>query len=133
MRIITVDKFSDFKELYGKYNSEQPANRELKNLILLFVANDHPETKQSWCPDCLLAKPIINKMREKFQNNEQIALVCVQVGQRDEWKTPDNPYRLHELKISCVPTIVSLSNGLRLNGSECSDEQKVTHLFSNSL
>lgn len=132
MRIITIELFNAFAELYEKYSKEQGTS-DLKNLILLFVANDNPETKQSWCPDCVLAKPLIERMREKYQHDEQTALVYVRVGQRDEWKTPDNPYRLHEVKISCVPTIISLSNGLRLNGSECSDEDKVSHLFSSSI
>lgn len=131
MKTITVSSYEAFLDLYRQKNSKELKDG-IENLIMLFVANDDPETKKSWCPDCVIAKPVIEKALQAHKDNDQVALVTVQVGQRNEWKTPENPYRLHELKINCVPTILSLGNKLRLNGSECSDEPKVLDLFSKS-
>lgn len=131
MRIINIDKFSAFEELYNKYEKDRTVDG-LKNLICFFTANDRPGTAQSWCPHCVLAKPFIERMYEKFRGSENTALVYIKVGQYPEWKDPNNPYRLHPFKITCVPTLISLSNGLRLNGSECADEAKLDHLFANS-
>lgn len=111
MKVIRIDDFNDFEELYNKYYDQTTRGKDdLKNLIVLFTGNDDPETKQSWCPDCVLCKPVIEKVLEGFKHNEQIALVVVRVGDRPIWKTPENPYRLHKLAISCIPTVVSLSN-----------------------
>lgn len=109
MKVIKVDRFEIFEELYNQYEEKKETN-DFKNLIILFVANNDPETNQSWCPDCVVCKPVIEETLQKFEYNEQIALVVVEVGQRDEWKNPDNPYRNHKLKIGCVPTLVSLNN-----------------------
>lgn len=109
MKVITISKFEAFQELYNGYQKKKDAD-DLKNLILLFVANDDPETKKSWCPECVVSKPTIDKTLEQFQFNDQLVLVKVEVGLRDEWKREDNPYRLHEVKVNCVPTLISLPN-----------------------
>lgn len=108
MKRLFIDAYQAFENLYvGYFHKDQ---NDLKNLIVLFTGNDDPRTGKSWCPHCVLAKPVIEKAIENFQSNEQIAFATVRVGHRDEWKRPDNPYRLHELKINCVPTLISLRN-----------------------
>lgn len=109
MKVIKVDKFEVFDELYKKYEEKKDTN-DFKNLIMLFTGNNDPETNKSWCPDCVLAKPVIDETLKKFEHNEQIALVVVEVGLRDVWKTPENPYRNHQVKITCIPTLISLYN-----------------------
>lgn len=137
MKVINVNTFDEFDKLYtrclnAKQRYEQsnpkspasvtlapdgtalPTNEakndddSLRNLIFLFTASDEPTSKESWCPDCRKIKPIIEQMIQKFQYNDQIVLAIVQVGQRDEWKSGDNPFRVHAVQLSNVPTLLSL-------------------------
>lgn len=132
MHTSTIYDYERFDELYKTY-LEEGHRSKTGHPIFVFVANDDPKTNQSWCPDCVPVKPIIERMVQKFAGRDESVIMYVKVGSRDEWKTPDNPYRTHKLALTCVPTIYSLKNGLRLNGSECSDEVKVLELFKKSL
>lgn len=110
MKVIEINNFPDFANLYDqclRENTEvskEPSN----NFIMLFVASDDPSTGQSWCPDCVQSKPVIDKVLEDFKFNEQLTLVSVHVGNREEWKSDQNPYINHELNISKLPTLYSL-------------------------
>lgn len=109
MKIINITNYESFNELYRQYQHKD-AKEDLKNLILLFVASDDPQTRQSWCSDCKNSKPTIDQVVEKFQFNEQLILAIVEVGSRDEWKKDDNPFRLHDLRVTAVPTLLSKKN-----------------------
>lgn len=107
MKILNISDYESFVDLYEQYKQQKETN-DLKSLILLFVASDDPITNQSWCPDCRNSKPIIDKIVEEFQFNQQLVLAIIQVGQKEQWKTDDNPFRSHDLQISAVPTLISL-------------------------
>lgn len=109
MKILNIARYESFTELYDKYEPKKGSS-EMKNLILLFIAGDDLETKESWCSDCRKSKPIIESVIEKFQFNEEIILAIIQVGQKEEWKKSDNPFRTHKLQIQAVPTLLSLKN-----------------------
>ena len=47
-------------------------------VLLLFVAGDDTETKESWCPDCRIATPVIYSMIE----GKGYTVVEVDVGDR---------------------------------------------------
>lgn len=110
MKIINISDFQSFDELYNKYEQNKDTDNELKNLLLLFEASEDPQTKQCWCSDCKINKPIIMQTIEKFKFNDQLSLAIVQVGQRDEWKSSNNPYRKHKIQVTAVPTLISLKN-----------------------
>lgn len=107
MKTYEIDNYQAFEELYNKYQRSGGSDDQLKNLILLFEASDDPQTKQCWCNDCKITKPIIMQTIEKFKTRP-INLAIIQVGQRDEWKNPENPYRRHQLQVSAVPTMIGL-------------------------
>lgn len=98
-------------------------SNEYKNLILYFVADNAPGTKQSWCSDCRDSQPLIEKTIENFQFNDQLSLAIICVGDKEEWKKSDNPYRRHELAITALPTLISLksvsSPHFRLSNIKC--------------
>lgn len=106
MKIINLVNYESFSEFYRKYELKELDDL---SLILLFVGSDDPQ--ESWCSDCRFSKPVVDKVIEKFQYNEQLILATVHVGLREDWKdNPQNPFRLHPLKISAVPTLLSLRN-----------------------
>ena len=47
-------------------------------VLLLFVAGDDKETKESWCPDCRIATPVIYSMIE----GKGYTVIEVDVGDR---------------------------------------------------
>lgn len=103
MIIIRITKYESFLDFYKKAVEEKS-----KNVLLYFTGSDDPETKRSWCPDCVVSKPVISEVIEKFKSDDRISLAIVEVGQRNEWKRPDNPYRTHSVKVTSVPTLLSL-------------------------
>lgn len=127
MKILRLSNFEEFQELYKQYQDK--TSDELQNLMLLFVASDAPDSKESWCSDCRNSKPIVDKTIQNFQFNDRLILAIIQVGQREQWKNEDNPYRKHELQVRAVPSLISLkmvSSHFKILGSNQS-----THSINN--
>lgn len=108
MKILRVPDFKSFNELYSKYEQKKDSEN-LKNLLMLFIASDDPQTRESWCSDCRNCKSIMDNQIEEFKFNEQLTLAIVEVGHRDEWKKSDNPFRTHKVQVTGVPTLLSLT------------------------
>ncbi|PYI07007.1 hypothetical protein BO78DRAFT_429284 [Aspergillus sclerotiicarbonarius CBS 121057] len=71
-------------------------------LFLVFVSSKDPATRQPWCPDVRAAWPTIT---ETFSGEDSPRLGVVEVGQKPEWRDPQNIYRAH-WKVNCVPALV---------------------------
>jgi thiol-disulfide isomerase/thioredoxin len=127
-KVVTLDRYEAFLQVLQAYHEKKDSVNST-NLILVFMANDDAESGQSWCPDCAKAKPIID---EVLQNFDHFDVGYVLVGPRDEWKKDDNPYRLHALKVTNVPTVINMRNNTRLVESECFDRDKLRNLVNNS-
>ncbi|KAL1206411.1 Thioredoxin-like protein Clot [Cardamine amara subsp. amara] len=79
-------------------------NRNKINFIL-FLANNHPTTGLSWCPDCVRAEPVINKILE--ESTEEVNLIRAYAGDRPTWRNPAHPWRVDpRFKLTGVPTLV---------------------------
>ncbi|KAI9570331.1 hypothetical protein HD554DRAFT_409028 [Boletus coccyginus] len=72
--------------------------------FLVFFSSRLPENNLPWCPDCLAVEDLI---KSTFSERGPSA-VLVYVGQRSEWKTPDNIFRKEPWKVRAIPTIVKL-------------------------
>ncbi|KAF2710854.1 hypothetical protein K504DRAFT_429208 [Pleomassaria siparia CBS 279.74] len=69
--------------------------------FILFLASTDPTTKQSWCSDVRAALPLLNAT---FSAKTSPEVHYVYVGQRTEYKSPDNVYRKN-WNINFVPTL----------------------------
>ena len=69
------------------------------------MADDDEETGESWCGDCRLSWPIIERLVE--ESDEDIALLRVNVGERPAWKDPAHSLR-HDpaFMVSGVPSVM---------------------------
>ncbi|KAI8935081.1 hypothetical protein NX059_007676 [Plenodomus lindquistii] len=65
-------------------------NTSPTTLFLLFLAPNDPVTRQPWCSDVRAALPVLNTV---FSADASPVVHIVFVGQRAEWKEPDNVYR----------------------------------------
>ncbi|GKZ51771.1 hypothetical protein AbraIFM66951_007076 [Aspergillus brasiliensis] len=75
-----------------------------EKFFLVFISSADPSTGQAWCPDVRAAWP---KIVEAFsgQDDESPRVGVVEVGQKPEWKDPQNPYRTR-WGVNCIPALV---------------------------
>ncbi|RMJ22207.1 hypothetical protein PHISP_06926 [Aspergillus sp. HF37] len=71
-------------------------------VFVAFISSQDPETNQPWCPDVRAAMPFIEAV---FAGEDALGLVVVEVGQKPEWKDPQNTYRT-EWNITSIPSLV---------------------------
>ncbi|KAI9029871.1 hypothetical protein CLU79DRAFT_884189 [Phycomyces nitens] len=96
-------------------------------VFVLFFGTELPETDESWCPDCVIADPLIRKALLPVQNS---VLIEAAVGSRDEWRNANNnPYRSRtDFTIPAIPTLYKWTTsgaGDRLVEEECADLEKL--------
>lgn len=80
-----------------------------KKYVVLFFGTEQSDTMQSWCPDCVIADPIIRSAIMKSSNNKDIVLIECPVGDRSVYSGNKNhPYRLHkDVMLKFIPTLIS--------------------------
>ncbi|TGZ57287.1 hypothetical protein CRM22_009947 [Opisthorchis felineus] len=106
-----------------------------RRVFTYFLGTIDPRTNHSWCPDCRAAEPaVLTALR---MTNESDLFIWCEVGDRDEWISPDNPFRKHHVfRLKEIPTLVSLTlhNGIldvksRLIGNDCKQVRLVEKFF----
>lgn len=80
---------------------------EVKNKnIICFFSGDKDESGKSWCPDCVVAEPVVRECLKSVDDDEIVFVYCA-VGARDYWKDRNNDFRTHtSLKLTGVPTLL---------------------------
>lgn len=75
-------------------------------VFVLFFGTEAPETSESWCPDCVIADPLIRKVILPVKD---AILLEAAVGLRDEWKgNTTHPYRVR-FNVPAIPTLYKWS------------------------
>lgn len=97
-------------------------------LFLFFAAAD-PGTGVSWCPDCVLADPVLRATIGRVAPG--LAVQECPVGARAEWKGRDHhPFRVHPaFRIARIPTLIRFRAGIeigRLVEGPCADPAAIT-------
>ncbi|XP_074593656.1 thioredoxin domain-containing protein 17-like [Brevipalpus obovatus] len=119
MKYINLDNCEGLKMLLTVEKSPQ--------VFILFIASKD-SNGVSWCPDCVSADPVIQKAVSDCdpKMDQETLFITAQVGARDEWKNPNNSFRLDEtFKVDCVPTLLNIQKNQRLRETECADREKV--------
>jgi len=126
VRVANPDEFdSTMDSLKDTINAGTPV------FVCLFGSED-PKTGESWCPDCVIADPLIRKQLGKVKN---AILVECPVGERSIYKgNPNHPYRLHpQIKLTAIPTLLHwTSNGPQasLVEEELANENNILEMVS---
>ncbi|KAG6286636.1 hypothetical protein E4U09_006644 [Claviceps aff. purpurea] len=77
---------------------------------IAFLSSTDPDTHQPWCPDVQVTWP---HLTAAFDDSPRSPLLnIIEVGGRDEWRQPDNDYRV-TWNINELPTVVRYE---RVNG-----------------
>ncbi|KIJ66206.1 hypothetical protein HYDPIDRAFT_109190 [Hydnomerulius pinastri MD-312] len=88
-----------------QFPSDTVSLKNGKERILIFFSSRIPETGALWCPDCVAVENLINNT---FGSEQSPSAVLVYVGQKPEWKTPDNVFRKEPWNLTAIPTIIRL-------------------------
>ncbi|POY72642.1 hypothetical protein BMF94_4470 [Rhodotorula taiwanensis] len=75
------------------------ASRDKPHYLVFFASVD-PQTGKPWCPDCSEVQSEVERLIPE-QNS-----TLVFVGDRTEWKKPENAFRQKPFNISKIPTII---------------------------
>jgi hypothetical protein len=90
--------------------------------LFLFFGAEDPATGQSWCPDCIIADPVLRRACTSLRPD--LTVYECPVGMRSDWKNqPDHPYRQHPAtRVARIPTLLFVENGMergRLVEGDC--------------
>ena len=98
-------------------------------LFILFTGSKDIVTGKSWCPDCVVADPVIDEILNSLEDGCMLLYCSVD---REPYRTPVYPYRTHPIiQLKCVPTLIKYQNGkviARLNDSQCQEKGFVQDL-----
>jgi len=98
------------------------------NVFVLFFGTEDPDkNNESWCPDCVIADPLVRKWVKKVPDS---VLLEAPVGTRSEWKlNSTHIYRTNpDIALKAIPTLIRWTkNGPdgRLVEEECGDPAKL--------
>jgi len=103
-----------------------------KYLVLFF--GSEVQGGNSWCPDCIVADPVIKKAISKVDN---LVLIECPVGNKSEYKNvPNHPYKTHkQIQLQRVPTLIAWTKegpAARLIEDECKIQENIENLIKNS-
>nr|ALS04419.1 thioredoxin domain-containing protein 17-like protein [Acartia pacifica] len=116
----SVEGFDNFKAKAEELAKEGP-------LYVLFSGSKN-EKGESWCPDCVVAYPIVQKCLEEVDDDS--SFLYVEVGDRAFWKDPNCIFRTApETRLNSVPTLMMWGSPRRLEEDKCADPGLVSMLF----
>ncbi|KAI8344799.1 hypothetical protein BC941DRAFT_409638 [Chlamydoabsidia padenii] len=110
---------------------EKVIQNEQNKVFVLFFGTEMDETNESWCPDCVIADPLIRKSLLTVPN---AVLIEAPVGSRDQWKgNTSHPYRV-KFGVPALPTLYHWSKagpGASLVEEEAADINKLNAFVQN--
>ncbi|CAM0137803.1 hypothetical protein VKS41_001016 [Umbelopsis sp. WA50703] len=98
-----------------------------KVFVLFFGTEDPDKDNESWCPDCVIADPLVRKYVNKVPDS---VLLEAPVGSRSEWKlNSEHIYKSNPLiALKAIPTLIRWTKdgpAGRLVEEECADQAKL--------
>jgi len=99
-------------------------NAAKHSALYVFFGSEDPVTGESWCPDCVIADPVLRRACTSLRPD--LVLYECPVGARSAWKNqPEHPFRLHPtLRLARIPTLIFIDGGLergRLVEGDCAN------------
>ncbi|KAJ2775810.1 hypothetical protein H4R18_005936 [Coemansia javaensis] len=119
MRCIRVDEPAEFDRLVAE------ALTESRDVFVLFFGREQAGTGVSWCPDCVIADPLVRRAIAKVEGS---ILLEVPVDPRSNTASPAHIFRERgDVQLGCVPTLLRWTaagpSQRRLVEDECREER----------
>ncbi|CAG9760020.1 unnamed protein product [Ceutorhynchus assimilis] len=112
--------YDQYVKFFQEFNSHE------QKAYVYFTGNKD-SSGQSWCPDCNNAWPVVMGVLDALPDNHP--LVIVEVGEREEWKNPQNPFRKDKVRLRVIPTIAIWNEVNKLEGVMCEKQELVSMLL----
>lgn len=114
-----------------------PADDDGTLVFLLFFGSERPETGESWCPDCVMADPLIRGTLSRISAHP-VHLVECPVGERAAYKgNADHPYRRDpRVSLQRIPTLIRWAGQRelgRLVEAQCLSPDAILNLAASGL
>jgi len=120
-----------FEAYISKVEELKKANPD-KTLLAMFSGGKDEATGKSWCPDCVVAEPVVSSVLEGPLGENTIYIYC-SVGGRDFWKNPQCVFRTDSrTKLKSIPTLIKIDDNVpntRLVEAQCAKKSMVEMLF----
>jgi len=131
MKLIRIP-FAEAAQFDSKLQTIFTSFPSSKYFVLFF--GSEVQGGNSWCPDCIVADPVIKKAISKVDN---LVLVECPVGNISEYKNvPNHPYKTHkQIQLQRVPTLIAWTKegpAARLIEDECKIQENIENLIKNS-
>ncbi|VDN01406.1 unnamed protein product [Thelazia callipaeda] len=114
------------------YDALNAMLKQTKDRVIILFSGSKDGNK-SWCPDCVQAESVIEKIISEMAHSNDLDLTFVEctVGFRSYWKSQTNPFRIDErFKLTEIPTLMDYNNkAKKLSGQQCAEERLVHELF----
>ncbi|CAB0027894.1 unnamed protein product [Trichogramma brassicae] len=116
-----IEGYENFLEFIENWDSNKPT-------FVLFTGSKL-ESGESWCPDCVVAKPHIERGFDAAPDN--FHYVVVEVGNRSFWKDPKCPFRSNpKTQLKVLPTLVRWGTQKRLEGDHLLNPSLISLLLN---
>ena len=97
---------SNFSEIVKDYLKE-------KKDFIVYIFGDHDKQGRSWCPDCVVAEPFVEKAMQKINEMESqkevyFINISVKISGRDIYRNDKI------IKMKRIPTIIYFSRGVEM-------------------
>ena len=104
-----VTEFTETEPLLAAFDA---ANAKGDKFIVWLTGEINPETNESWCPDCVEAKPAITRIVDAGARPVLKGIVS-----RGEWRgNAEHPYKRHPaIKAAGVPSLILFEGGMELH------------------
>ncbi|CAL4253032.1 unnamed protein product [Meganyctiphanes norvegica] len=99
--------------------------------IFVLLSGSKDASGKSWCPDCVVAEPVVEAGLSKAP--EDTVFIYVGVGGRDFWKDSKCVFRTDSrTRLKSVPTLMRWEGPERLEESQCAKQDMVNMLFEDA-
>ncbi|XP_045785392.1 thioredoxin domain-containing protein 17-like [Maniola jurtina] len=96
--------------------------------VLFYFSGSKLPNGDSWCPDCVVAEPVVKAFLSEVKKD--VTFVYVDVGDREYWKDRACPFRTDSrTKLMVIPTLIKWKGVQRLEGSQCCNRELLQMLF----
>lgn len=72
MPLFTATSTTELESLVGEHSK--------KNVVLLFTGSKRTEDGKSWCPDCVVADPVVEGVVKQMSADDNLVFITVPVG-----------------------------------------------------
>eukprot|EP00056_Hartaetosiga_gracilis_P001419 m.44825 g.44825 ORF g.44825 m.44825 type:complete len:126 (-) comp10632_c0_seq3:330-707(-) len=104
-------------------------NKTDDNRVFLLCSGADDGDGKSWCPDCVVAKPVVEECVEENGEEGDVYIYC-NVGDRTAWKTPENAFRKHkDFQLKSIPTFFVWGTQMKLVEEQCASKNNIALVF----